>query len=169
VAETPAEALGPEPFRFAPSPGPSVEGPAFSMTFRIVTTLFVLSLGFWLALVWLAQRAKTGGGSTLLVWFFAAFAMCVFFLYWILRSRTRIDSEALHQTWYADKHMAIADLATVDVLRVRGLEWLVAPRAHARTLMGKFAIFHAADPAVLAEFERLERELQAFRQRRMRT
>ena len=165
MAETPVEALGPEPFRFTPAAGP-VEGPAFSLTFRGVTTLVVLSLGFWLALVWIAERARSGGSSALLVWFFAAFAMCIFFLYWILKSRTRIDGVALHQTWFADKHMAISDLATVGVLRVRGLEWLVAPRAHARTLMGKFAIFHASDPSVLAEFERLERELQAFRQRR---
>ncbi|HUR88890.1 MAG TPA: hypothetical protein VMZ74_07385 [Ramlibacter sp.] len=163
MAETPVEALGPEPFRFTPSAG-SVEGPAFSKTFRIATTLFVLSLGFWLALVWLVEHAR-GGGTSLLVWFFFAFAMCVFFTFWILKSRTRIDSNALHQSWFADKHMAVADLATVGVLRVRGLEWLVAPRVHARTLMGKFAIFHAADPAVLAEFERLARELQAFRQR----
>ena len=168
MPDTPVEALGPEPFRFNPAAGP-VEGPAFSLTFRVATTLFVLSLGFWLALVYVAEHTRTGGGSALLVWFFAAFAMCVFFLYWILKSRTRIDSAALHQSWFADKHMAISDLATIGVLRVRGLEWLVAPRAHARTLMGKFAIFHAADPAVLAEFERLERELQAFRQRRMRT
>ena len=164
MAETPAAALGPDPFRFTPSAG-LVEGPAFSLTFRVVTTLFILSLGFWLALVWLAEHSRTGGGNALLVWFFFAFAMCVFFLFWILKSRTTIDSKALHQTWFADKHMAIADLATVGVLRVRGLEWLVAPRVHARTLMGKFAIFHAADPAVLAELERLARELDAFRRR----
>jgi hypothetical protein len=30
-------------------------------------------------------------------------------------------------------------------------------------LMGKFAVFYAADPAMLAEFERLIRELKAFR------
>jgi hypothetical protein len=71
----------------------------------------------------------------------------------------------LHQSWYTDKHVAIADLKDVGILRLRGLEWLVTPRVHARTLMGKFAVFHAADAAVLAEVERLARELQAFRQR----
>ena len=162
---TPAEAAGFEPFRFTPSAGPSIEGPAFSRTFRVVTTAFVLSLGVWLALVWIVEDSRGHGGSGLLAWFFAAFAMCVFFLYWILKSRTRIDAEALHQTWYTDRHIAIAELAEVGVLRVRGLEWMVTPRAHARTLMGKFAIFHAADPAVLAELERLARELHAFRRR----
>jgi hypothetical protein len=91
--------------------------------------------------------------------------MLVFFWWWILRSRTRIDSGALHQTWFVDKHMAIADLATVGVLRIRGLEWLIAPRVNVRTLNGKFAVFHAADPAMLDEFARLAQELKAFRRR----
>jgi hypothetical protein len=165
VTASQAEAAGLEPFRFTPSSGPSVEGPAFARVFRVATALFVASLGFWLALVWIVENSRGHGGSGLLAWFFAAFAMCVYFLYWILKSRTSIDSQAVHQSWYTDKHVAIADIKEVGVLRVRGLDWLVTPRVHVRTLMGKFAIFHAADPAVLAEFERLARELQAFRRR----
>jgi hypothetical protein len=154
-----------EPFQFTPSAGPSVEGPAFSRTFKAVTTLMVFGVGFWLALVWLGEREKGAGGNTLLIYFFAALAMLVFFWFWILRSRTRIDAKGLHQTWFADKHMAMADLAIVGVIRIRGFEWLVAPRVQARTLNGKYTVFQAADPALLAEFERLSRELQAFRQR----
>jgi hypothetical protein len=165
VTRSEAESAGLEPFRFTPAAGPSIEGPAFSRTFRVATTLFVLSLGVWLALVWIVESRRGHGGSGLLLWFFAAFAMCVFFLFWILRSRTTIDSQSLHQTWYSDKHIAIADLADIGVLRLRGLEWLVTPRVHARTLMGKFAIFHAADPLVLAEFERMAREVRLFRRR----
>ena len=164
MSDTPREALGPEPFRFTPSTGPSIEGPAFSATFKTLTSLLVTSTGFWLALVWLGERAK-GGGNALLLWFLAALVMMVFFWWWILASRTRIDEAGLHQTWYADKHMAMADLATVSVVRLRGLEWLVAPRVHARTLMGKFVVFQAADAELLDEFERLSKELKAFRQR----
>jgi len=142
-----------------------MEGPAYSRVFRIGTALFVASLGFWLALVWLIENARGRGGAGLLGWFFAAFAMSVFFVYWILKSRTRIDTEALHQSWYTDRHVAIADLKDGGILRVRGLEWLVTPRVHARTRMGKLTVFHVADPKLLAEFERLGRELQAFRQR----
>jgi hypothetical protein len=154
--------LGPEPFRFTPAPGPSIEGPAFSATFKTVTTLLVLGVGIWLALVWLGDKQA---GRSLLAWFFAAFVMLVFFWWWILKSRTRIDAQGLHQTWYADKHMATADLATVVVHRFRGFEWLFAPRVQVRTLMGKYAVFQAADAHVLDEFERLARELQAFRRR----
>lgn len=164
MTDTPAEALGPEPFRFTPAAGRSIEGPAFSRTFKTVTTLLVVGVGVWLALVWQAERAR-GGGNALLAWFLAAFVMLVFFWWWILRSRTRLDARALHQTWFADKHVAIGELATASLTRVRGLEWLVAPRLRTRTLAGKLAIFNAADPAMLDEFERLARELYAFRRR----
>lgn len=158
----PAQAIVPEPFRFTPSAGP-VTGPAFSLAYRVVTTIFVLSIGVWLSLVWLGENVR--GSSALLLWFLAAFAMCVFFLYWILKGRTSIDANALHQTWFADKHVAIADLVSVGVLRIRGLEWLVAPRIHVRTLTGKSVLIHAADPKVLDEFERMASELNAFRRR----
>lgn len=164
MTETPAAALGPQPFTFTPQAGPSIEGPAFSLVFKTATTLMVFGVGFWLALVWLGERAH-GGSNSLLVWFFAALVMLVFFWWWILRSRTRIDEQGLYQSWFADKRMAMADLALVSVIRIRGFEWLIAPRVHARTLMGKFTVFQAADPALLDEFERLSRALQAFRQR----
>jgi hypothetical protein len=131
----------------------------------VATTLFIVSLGFWLALVWIVENTRGHGGSGLLAWFFAAFAMCVFFLYWILKSRTSLDSQALHQSWYTDKHVAIADMKDIAVMKVRGLEWLVTPRVHVRTLNGKFAVFHASDPRLLVELGRLARDLQAFRQR----
>jgi hypothetical protein len=153
-----------EPFTFTPSTGPSIEGPAFSIAFKAVTTLMVFGVGFWLALVWEAERAK-GGSNSLLVYFFAALVMLVFFWWWILRSRTRIDAEGLHQSWFVDKHTPMADLAVVLVFRIRGLEWLVAPRVQARMLSGKFTVFQAASPQLLDEFDRLAREVQAFRQR----
>jgi len=166
MTQSEAEAAGVEPFRFVPSAASGIEGPAFSRTFRVATALFVASLGFWLALVWVVENSRGHGGSGLLAWFFAAFAMCVFFTYWILKSRTRIDAQAVRQSWYTDKRVAIADLKEVGILRIRGIEWLVTPRVHLRTLMGKFTIVHAADPRLLAEFERMAYELQAFRQRR---
>jgi len=46
---------------------------------------------------------------------------------------------------------------------VRGLEWLIAPRLYVRTLMGKFAVFYASSPEMVAEFERLVSELKTFR------
>ena len=59
--------------------------------------------------------------------------------------------------------MELRELAYGKIIRVRGLEWLIAPRLYVRTLMGKFAVFYAADPKMLAQFERLVLELKAFR------
>jgi len=47
---------------------------------------------------------------------------------------------------------------------VRGLEWLMAPRLYARTLVGKFAVFYVSDAAALHACECLSAELKRFRQ-----
>ena len=59
--------------------------------------------------------------------------------------------------------MELRELAYGKMVRVKSLDWLIAPRIYLRTLMGKFAVFYAADPAMVREFERLIRELKAFR------
>ena len=81
----------------------------------------------------------------------------------IMTSRTRIDRQGLHQRWIWDKHMALDDLAFGKLIRVRGLDWLIAPRLYVRTLVGKFAVFYAATPEFIAEFERLVAELKQAR------
>ena len=83
-----------------------------------------------------------------------------------MRSATRIDSSGLYQSWLWDKHMDLRELAYGKVIRIRGLEWLIAPRLYVRTLMGKFAVFYAASPAMISEFDRLAAELKAFRNQR---
>lgn len=82
----------------------------------------------------------------------------------ILRSTTRIDETGLYQSWVWNKHMALGELAYGKLIRVRGLEWLIAPRLYVRTLMGKFAVFYATSPEMIAEFERLVKELKVFRE-----
>ena len=81
----------------------------------------------------------------------------------IQTSRTRLTADSLHQSWIWDKKMELRELAYGKLIRVRGLEWLVAPRLYVRTLLGKFAVFYAVDREMLDEFERLIAELQAFR------
>ena len=74
MSVTPIEALGPEPFRFTPSAGPSIEGPAFSTAFKCIATLVVFGIGFWMTNLWL-QGKVTGGVVSILSWFLAALAM----------------------------------------------------------------------------------------------
>ncbi len=155
--------MGPAPFRFEPAaPGGVVEGPAFSLPFKLLATLIVGGCAFWLAQLWSVGAlgsAKTGG----LGWFIAGMALMAWTWFAILRSRTRLDAKGLYQRWIWDKQMALDDLAFGKLIRVRGLDWLIAPRLYVRTLVGKFAVFYAASPELIAEFERLVAELKQAR------
>ncbi len=154
--------LGPPPFRFTPTHAGRTS-PAFSLPFRILATLIVAAGSIWLALLWHGGALGTSGRSSGLGWLVAGLVLMLYTWWHILRSRTRVDETALYQTWVWDKKLELRELAYCKLIRVRGLDWLIAPRLYARTLLGKFAVFYAADPLVLADFERLVRELAAFR------
>ncbi len=160
----PIEQMGPPPFRFTPV-NDVVEGPAFSLVFKALTTAIVGGCCAGMTQLWLkggfASAATTGVG-----WFMAGMGLLLITWWYILRSRTRLDSQALYQSWIWDKKLELRELAYCKLIRVRGLEWLIAPRLYARTLMGKFSVFYAATPELVAEFERLIRELETLRRGR---
>jgi hypothetical protein len=79
-------------------------------------------------------------------------------------SRSRLDATGIHQTWIWDKHMGYDELAYAKLIRIRGLEWFMAPRFYVRTLMGKFAVFYVSSQQVQDECKRLSAELSAFRE-----
>ena len=56
--------------------------------------------------------------------------------------------------------MALREFAFLKVMRVRGLEWLVAPRIYARNLGGTFVFFYCYDRALLDEFASLAEALR---------
>lgn len=157
--------MGPEPFRFAPSPE-TLEGPAFSRTFKGITLLTVLGSGYWLLSLW--QQGKFGDDTGLnglrsAGWFVIGWALLAWTAWYVLRSRVRIDAQGLHQTWIWDKHQSLDELAYAKLLRVRGLEWLMAPRFYTRTLAGKFTVFYMTRPDMLENCSRLAKELESFR------
>ena len=134
---------------------------AYSLPFKALVTLVVFGAMAWFLLLW--QGGKLGAGSTLAAWFLAALAMMLYSWWCMVRSVTTLDGEKLVQTWVWTKKMDLGELAYGKLIRVRGLEWLIAPRLYVRTLLGKFAVFYAAEPEMVAEFERLVKELAAFR------
>ena len=154
--------LGPPPFRFVPT-RPGVSSPAFSVAFKTVATGIVALGAAWLASLWRAGALGSGPSSGVL-WLLSGLALMLYTWWHIMTSRTRLDDTVLHQSWVWDKKLELRELAYGKLIRVRGLDWLIAPRLYARTLLGKFAVFYTADPVLLADFERLVRELQAFRQ-----
>lgn len=152
--------MGPPPFRFVVD-GAGEASPAFSKPFKVLASVIVLACGAAFVQTWLTGRSSGGaiGGG----WFIAGLLLMLYTWWHILFSVTRLDAQTLHQTWVWDKHMDLRELAYGKLIRVRGLEWLIAPRLYVRTLMGKFAVFYASSPEMLKEFERLVRELKAFR------
>jgi len=152
--------MGPPPFKFVPRAA-GMSCPAFSIPFKALATVIVLACAAAFVQTWLANRASgaaAGGG-----WFIAGLLLLLYTWWHMLRSRTWIDEQGLHQSWVWDKHMELRELAYGKLIRVRGLEWLIAPRLYVRTLMGKFTVFYAASPEMVTEFERLISELKAFR------
>ena len=161
---TAGQLFGPPPFRFVPRQDP-LRARAFSMPFRFVATLLVFGIEVWMYTLWQAGQLAPAGLSTsaALGWPLAALAVMLYTWWQIITSRTTLTGVTLHQSWIWDKKVELRELAYAKLIRVPGLDWLIAPRLYVRTLLGKFAVFYAADAAMLAEFERMIFELKAFR------
>lgn len=142
-------------------PEGAVSAPAFSKTFKLIAITVVLMAWAWSWQLWfldvLAPTLQSSG------WIVAALAMMSYTLWHVLRGRTQLSALAIEQSWVWTKRMELSQLAYAKLVRVRGLEWLVAPRLYTRSFAGKMAVFYTADPALLALFTRLESELQAAR------
>jgi hypothetical protein len=145
-------------FAFQPR-HPEREVAAFSIPFRILAWALLLGLGAWMLGI------KQAYGSNAAVWGMAAWAMMAWTVWNIQRSRTRLSAEGLRQTWIWNKQMAMADLAYAHLIRVRMLDWLIAPRLYVRSLSGRFTVIYCADPEMLEDMARLSRELYAFHTR----
>jgi hypothetical protein len=156
------ESFGPPPFLFHPASATVLKGPAFSVAFKLLASAVVFGTAAWFVMLELAGKVP-GGTVSIRSWFLAALAMMLYTWWCVIRSETRLDSRQLHQTWVWDKKMELRELAFGKLIRIPGLDWLVAPRLYVRTLTGKFAVFYAADPRMIAEFQRLVAELKAFR------
>ena len=157
-------ALGPTPFRFAPRDG-QIEGAAFSSVFKTLTATIVLGSAWWLLDLWWAGKFGATGWAGLQAagWFILGWLLLAWTGWEVMHSQVKLDAQGLHQSWMWQKHMPYDELAYTKLIRVRGLEWLMAPRLYVRTLAGKFAVFYATQTSVLEECERLCTELEAFR------
>lgn len=149
-------------FSFDPTGG-RLECSAFSTPFKVLAVVLVTAAVAWGLHMWVnglieATLASSG-------WLFAALCMMVYTQWYIVTGKTRLSSEALEQSWVWNKRTPLNELAFAKLIRLRGFDWLIAPRLYTKTFSGKLAVFYAADKAMLAEFERLEHELKAVRTR----
>jgi hypothetical protein len=131
------------------------EGPSFSAGARRAGTLLVLALA---VLAW-----RNAGHPVVLVLvsqytvFVLVAAAIVALGWWNLRfSRTGIDATHLHQgCGPLRRSVALADISQLQLIRVRGLQWLITPRLVVKARGWGKCTFHGADPGVLQAFEAL--------------
>jgi hypothetical protein len=97
-------------------------------------------------------------------WIWAPWGLMAYTVGFVLLGRTRFNAQAIEQSWMWTKRVALKDLAYAKLIRVRGLEWLIAPRLYTKSFGNKIFIFYANSPQMLAEFKRLEQTLAALRQ-----
>jgi hypothetical protein len=145
------------PFSFTPEGG-RVECSAFTKPFKALAVLLVSSALIWGWRMWADGVLEANWRSS--GWLLAALAMMAYTEWHILKGKTSLDSTTLKQSWMWNKQVSLQDLAYARLFRVRGLDWLIAPRLYVKTHSGKMAAFYAADPLMLTEFKRLAIELQ---------
>ena len=146
------------PYPYQP-PAQAMTAAAFSPVFKAIAWFILIALLVWfwrLDIHWNARQ----GSWTAVVW-----AMLAFIVWHIQRSRIILDSVAIEQTWMWSRRVLLQELALVKVMRIRGLEQLVAPRIYVRNLGGRFTIFYCHDPAMLEEFTRLAEALKRHEHR----
>lgn len=154
---------GPELFAFQPAGG-RIESSAFSFPFKALASALITPALVWGWQLWsdgmIVWTLSSSG------WLVAALCLMVYTGWYIFNGKTTLDNITLEQTWVWHKRAELRQLAYVKLIRIRGLDWLIAPRLYTKTYAGKLAIFYASSPAMLAEFERMETELKALRSRR---
>jgi len=146
------------PYPYQP-PAQPMSAPAFGPVFRTLAWSIVLALLVWfwrLGMDWTSRQ----GALSAVVW-----AMLAFMVFHIQRSRILLTPDAIEQTWMWRRRVMLKELAFVKVMRIRGLEFLVAPRIYVRNLGGTFTFFYCHDSALLDEFARLAEALKQHEQR----
>jgi hypothetical protein len=152
--------IQPTPFLFQPQTA-RLECSAFSTTFKILAVTVVAAALGWTWQMWAAGTLVMAWGSS--GWLGAALCMMLYTVWWIIRGRTVLDTQSIEQSWVWKKRVVLSELAYAKLIRVQGLEWLIAPRLYTKTFSNKLSVFYAADPSMLREFQRLSNELQAYR------
>jgi len=143
----------PLPYPYEP-PAQALTGAAFGPLFKALAWALSLGLGVW------SLRLDIDWGTSHGAWVALVWAMLTCIAVFIQRSRTVLDAQAIEQSWMWRRRVGLHELALLKVMRVPGLEFLIAPRIYVRTLSGRFQFFYCHDRAMLEEFARLGQALQ---------
>ena len=135
-----------------------LSGPAFSKSFKVLAWALCGILLFWSLQLPIEFTSKSG------LWVSSALILIFYTAWQVQVSVTTLNAEVLSQTWIWNKAMALNDMAYIKIIHMPMLDWLIAPRVYARTMMGKFAVFYVSSPELLQALYELEAKLKAKRE-----
>jgi len=146
---------------FSPQGG-SLEVAAYSPVFKCIAIAMLGAAGLWA--FQMQQLAHPGpSGSAIASWLWLPWGLMAYTVWYVITGTTRLTDSAIEQSWMWTKRIELSNLAYAKLIRIRGLEWLIAPRFYTKNFSGKLFIFYASDLKMLEEFKRLELALAALR------
>lgn len=145
--------------------GGSLQSPAYGLVFKAIALAMLAMAGVWA--FQMHQLAQQGQANTSMVsWLWLPWGLMAYTVWFVVTGTTHMSATSIEQSWMWRKRIDLDDLAYAKLIRIRGLEWLFAPRFYTKNFGGKLFIFYAADTRMLEEFKRLELALNAIRQPR---
>lgn len=143
-------------------PAKTVTGPAYSVYFKVVATLFSIGLGVYAIDIALRFPLLEYGLSVKALLFFAALMLIVSY-YWFLRSTVTIDEKGITQTWLYNRQVEWRDVRSAKMLGVPYAGWIFPPRLVVRT-GNSFTTFNGGSKELLIEFAHISLAFQMKKQ-----
>lgn len=148
---------------FVPHVSPMV-APAYGLVYRLFLLGCLIALVGW-ALSLLIGSTAQPVDKGMMGWLIAGLALVLYMGIVMLRSRTTLTTDTLSQDWVWEKKVILSQVTYVRLIRLRGMEWLIAPRLLVRDGHGPFKTFHTSSPEMWKEFERWSHILTSISQR----
>lgn len=143
-------------------PAQTVSGPAYSLWFKIVATVFSISLVVYAIDITRRFPLLEYGFSVKALLLFAAVMLAVSY-YWFLRSTITIDENGITQTWMFNRHVEWRDVRSAKMIGIPYTGWLFPPRLVVRT-GNSFSTFNGGTQDILIEFAHISLAFQIHKQ-----
>lgn len=134
-------------------PSGAVSGPSYSTFLKILATVIVVGACCLLLALWNdAGTSFPAGLAGVLLG-----ALLVLFAGWwdVLTSRTSIDERAIRQVGLWRREVSFANITACQLVHVRSVEWLIAPRLIVRSGGYGVKTFYVSDKVVLEAIKEL--------------
>lgn len=143
---------------YKPAKTVTVTGPAYSLWFKILATVFSVVLAVYAIDISRRFPLLEYGFSVKALLVFAAL-MLVISYYWFLRSTITIDEKGITQTWMYNRHVEWRDVRSAKMIGVPYAGWIFPPRLVVRT-GNSFTTFNGGTQDILIEFAQISLAFQ---------